>query len=447
VQRVLQHVRNLRAHGYNPIVLTVPSEEYNNPCSAWRCSVDPQLLADLPSGLEIHRVSSRQPYGLFGLLRRSRLDYLRDLLFVPDAAIRWVQPAVRCALQIARQQPIDAVYVSVRPHSAAFIGARLNKLLGTPWTLDFRDPWTQYFLARFPTWWHYRVEQSLEQSLVRQADHVVTITPTARANLLQWCEFLEPERVSCITNGFADSEFTAKPRPPHHDGVFRILYSGNFCGGPEDSPPPSRNVFERIWRGIRQRLEYTPRQFDRVAHSPRFLLDAMKALFEEEPSLRAKLRFVHIGPSGPAHMAYVRKLGLEHNVEFCGFVPHAEAVQRIAEADALFFCLADSPTGERNDCIPQKAFEYIAARRPVLALTPPGDAHDLFVESGMAEVCPPRDIPAIVSALRRLMQSADRMRPNEAFRSRFDRRSLTKQLAAILDGLTSREPGDKAAVQ
>jgi glycosyltransferase involved in cell wall biosynthesis len=163
----------------------------------------------------------------------------------------------------------------------------------------------------------------------------------------------------------------------------------------------------------------------------------MKALFEEEPALRSKLRFVHIGPSSAAHVAYVGKLGLEENVEFCGFVPHAEAVKRICQADALFFCLADSPPGDLNDCIPQKAFEYIAARRPVLALTPPGDAHDLFLESGMAEVCPPRDIPAIVSALRRLLQSAESMQPNEALRARFDRRNLTKQLATILDGLTS----------
>jgi hypothetical protein len=45
------------------------------------------------------------------------------------------------------------------------------------------------------------------------------------------------------------------------------------------------------------------------------------------------------------------------------------------------------------------------------------------------------------------MQSADRMRPNEAFRSRFDRRNLTRQLATILDGLTSGQPRDKASSQ
>lgn len=439
VQRVLQHVRNLRSYGYNPIVLTVPPEEYEQPGSPWRCSLDPRLLSDVPEGLEVHRIASRQRFGLFRLLAKVRLEYLRDLLFLPDTVFRWVRPAVRHAMRIARDQPLDAIYVSVRPHSAAFIGARLRKRLGVPWVLDFRDPWTQYFLARFPTRLHYHFEQWMERRVLKKADHVITITPTARTNLLDWCTFLRPERVTCITNGFAVDDFPSQDIRPAADGVFRILYSGNFCGGPEDRPPRSRNVVEWLWRGIRRCLEYTPRRFDRVAHSPRFLLDAMKALFEDEPGLRSRLRFVHIGPSGGEHLAYVRKLGLEDNVEFRGFVPHAEAVQHMAEADALFFCIADSLTGERNDCIPQKAFEYIAARRPVLALASPGDARDLFIESGMAEVCSPRDIPAIKDSLRRLLGRAARMRPNEVFIATFDRRQLTRRLAGILDSLTMRE--------
>lgn len=447
VQRVLQHVRSLRSHGYNPIVLTVPPEEYEQPGSAWRCSMDPRLLADVPADIEVHRVASRQRFGLFRLLAKLRLEYLRDLFFIPDTVKRWIQPAIRHAIQINRESPLEAVYVSVRPHSAAFIGARLKKCLGIPWVLDFRDPWTQYFLARFPTWFHYRIEQWMERSMLRQADHVITITPTARVNLLCWCAFLRPEGVTCITNGFAPEEFQPHSGPPTDDGVFRILYSGNFCGGTEEKPPKAGNFVEWLWRGIRRTLEYSPRDFDRVAHSPRFLLDAMKALFEEEPSLRSKLRFVHIGPSNSDHLAYVRKLGLEDNVEFCGFVPHAEAVRRMAAADALFFCLADSPTGERNDCIPQKAFEYIASRRPVLALAPPGDADDLFVESGMAEVCPPRDIPAIVEAIRRLMSRANAMQPDEEFLARFDRRNLTKQLALILNTLTSQPPPSESGSQ
>jgi glycosyltransferase involved in cell wall biosynthesis len=356
VQRTLQHVRNLRAHGYNPIVLTVPADEYSQPCSPLHTSLDPQLIDDVPAEVAIHRVPSGQPFWLFRLFSKLRLEYVRDLCYVSalgaDTAFAWNRRAVRHVLALAATQKIDAIYVSLRPCSSAFIGTRLRKLLGVPLVLDFRDPWTQYFLATFPTRLHYRLSQSLERAALKQADHVITITPTARDNLLAWCPFLNPAAVTCITNGFCEEEFATPSARHARDGVFRILYSGNFCGSPEDRPARSRNVVEWLWRTIRRQLEYTPRQFDRVAHSPRFLLDAMKALFEEDPSLRAKLRFVHIGPSGPAQLAYVRRLGLEQNVEFCGFVPHAEAVRRIAEADALFFCLADSPTGERNDCIP-----------------------------------------------------------------------------------------------
>jgi glycosyltransferase involved in cell wall biosynthesis len=404
-------------------------------------SLDPKLLSDLPEGLEILRTPSGQPFWLFRLFAKLRLEYLRDLLYVsshgPDTAFSWNRRAVRAALALSRRKQIDAIYVSLRPFSSAFIGTRLKRLIGVPVVLDFRDPWTQYFLATFPTWLHYKVSQWLEKSAVRQADHVITITPTARTNLLKWCSFLSPDKVTCITNGFCEEEFSVPAESQPRDDVFRILYSGNFCGGPEDKPVASRNAIEWAWRTLRRTLEYTPRRFDRVAHSPRFLLDAMSELVAEDPSLRKRLRFVHIGPSGPSHVQYVRKLGLEECVEFCGFVPHAEAVERMLAANALFFCLADSPTGERNDCIPQKAFEYIASGKPVLALSPPGDATELFERTGVAEICPPRDIPAIKTAIRRLMSGSRAYTPNEAVRETYGRRQLTSRLVHILDGLVA----------
>lgn len=439
VQRTLQHVRNLRQHGWNPIVLTVPADEYSEPASPFRTSIDHSLLHDLPKDLEIHRVPSGQRFWLYRCLEKLRLSHLRDMFFVSpdglDTAGLWNRRAVRVAYVIAQRTRIDAIYVSLRPNSSAFIGTRLRKLLGVPVVLDFRDPWTQYFLATFPTWLHYKMSQWQEKAAVRQADHVITITPTARTNLLQWCSFLSPDKVTCITNGFCEEEFSVPAESPPRDDIFRILYSGNFCGGPEDKPVASRNAIEWAWRTLRRTLEYTPRRFDRVAHSPRFLLDAMSELVAEDPSLRKRLRFVHIGPSGSSHVQYVRKLGLEECVEFCGFVPHAEAVERMLAANALFFCLADSPTGERNDCIPQKAFEYIASGKPVLALSPPGDATELFERTGVAEICPPRDIPAIKTAIRRLMSGSRAYTPNEAVRETYGRRQLTSRLVHILDGL------------
>jgi glycosyltransferase involved in cell wall biosynthesis len=231
VQRVAKHVKFLREFGYEPVVLTITPEDYTGP-SELQTPIDASLTAEIPVDIEVHRVGSGQPFGLLGWLRRMRLDAIRELLFVPDSAISWIRPAVRKAREIASQREIDVVYTSVKPHSVAIIGWMLKRALGKPWVIDFRDPWTQYFLATFPSRVHFRFEQWLERSLLRRADHIITITPTARENLLAWCDFLSPDKVSVITNGYDHEEFSESNRGITSNGFFRLVYSGVFCGAP-----------------------------------------------------------------------------------------------------------------------------------------------------------------------------------------------------------------------
>ncbi len=182
---------------------------------------------------------------------------------------------------------------------------------------------------------------------------------------MTWCSFLKTECTSYITNGYCRDEFPASETTGSNDGKFRITYCGNFCGGPSEGKK-GRVGLAALWRAVRKRIEFAPRDFDRLTHSPKFLLDAIKELCEEDSSIKERLRFVHIGPSSPANKNYVDKLGLEENVEFLGFLDHTDAVAHIRRADALFFCLADSPTGERNDCIPQRPLNISPRENPCL---------------------------------------------------------------------------------
>jgi glycosyltransferase involved in cell wall biosynthesis len=395
--------------------------------------IDETLEADIPANVEVHRVSARQPFGLFKLLRRLRLDYLRELLFVPDSAIFWISPVVKLGQKIAARRRIDVIYTSVKPHSVAIAGWLLKRRLGKPWVIDFRDPWTQYFLAEFPTRLHYRIEQMLERFLLRRADHIVTITPTARAQLLQWCSFLTPEKVTVITNGYDDEDFDRASKPAvERNGSFSFVYSGVFCGAPR-SGSDAGNGLVRAWRGLRKLFAYSPRAFDRLTHSPKFLLDALSELFRENPALRGRVKLIHIGPFDESNREYVRELGIPDAVEARGYVTHREAVDVVSKADALFFCLADSLSGERNDCVPQKVYEYLGSRRPVLALAPVGDARDFLNQAGTAIICSPRDLSEIKAGILSLLDSTDRLKPNEDFIRSFRRRELTRQLASVFD--------------
>ena len=438
VQRVLKHVKFLREFGYEPVVIAAAPEDYCGP-SELRMPIDESIAANVPERIEVHRVQSRQFFRLFALLRKWRLDYLRELVFVPDTAVTWIRPVVKCAREIAAKRQIDVIYTSVKPHSVAFAGWLLKRALRKPWVLDFRDPWTQYFLATFPTRLHFWLEQRLERFLLRRADHIITITPTARENLLAWCGFLSPDKVSCITNGYDEEDFDAQTISlPGTNGSLSLLYAGVFCGAPAPLNPGKGSLVERMWRGLRNSLTFTPRNFDRLTHSPKFLLDALSELFNERPDLRGRIKLIHVGPFDEAHGRYAGELGIASAFETHGYVAHDEAVQLASRADALFFCLADSPVGERNDCVPQKVYEYLGSRRPVLALAPEGDARDFLRRAGTAVVCNPRDLGAIKAGLVTLIEHSAQLRPDDEFIGSFRRRNQTAKLAGVFDRLTAK---------
>jgi glycosyltransferase involved in cell wall biosynthesis len=448
VQRVAKHVKNLAKFSYQPIVISATPSDYDGP-SELSMPIDKSLEAGVPKNVEVYRVRSRQPFGLFRFLRKFRLEYLRELFFVPDSAIFWIRPVVSLGVEIAATKPIDVIYTSVKPHSVAFIGWLLKRRLRKPWVIDFRDPWTQYFLAEFPTKLHYRLEQMLERFILRRADHIITITPGARDQLLEWCEFLSPDKVSVITNGYDEEEFGEGSSSPgagvgefaSKNGHFSIVYSGVFCGAPISSAQNESRI-EGTWRAMRRRFAFAPRNFERIAHSPKFLLDALSELFKERPELRGRIRLIHVGPFDESNRAYVRQLGIPETIVAKGYVSHDDAVRLVREADSLFLCLADSPSGERNDCVPQKVYEYLGSRRPILALVPDGDARDFLKQGGTALVCNPRDLGQIkrgVLSLLELHDKREQLQSNDEFIRRFRRAELTKELAAIFDSVIANE--------
>lgn len=411
--------------------------------------LDKSLETSIPKGVEVYRVRSRQPFGLFQFLKKLRLEYLRELIFVPDSAIFWIRPVVKLGQVIAAERPIDVIYTSVKPHSVALIGWLLKRRLGKPWVIDFRDPWTQYFLAEFPTKLHFKFERMLERFILKRADQIITITPTARAQLLEWCDFLSPNKVSVITNGYDEEEFRegvggqgpGAGEFASKNGHFSIVYSGVFCGAPVSDLQKGSRI-EKAWRAIRRRFAFAPRDFERIAHSPKFLLDAISELLKEQPDLKGKIRLIHVGPFDESNRAYVRQLGIPETIVAKGYVSHNEAVRIVREADSLFLCLADSPSGERNDCVPQKVYEYLGSRRPILALVPEGDARDFLKEGGTAVVCNPRDIGEIKKGLLSLLarhNQSDVFKPNDEFIRRFRRTELTRQLAVIFDSVIANQ--------
>ena len=101
-------------------------------------------------------------------------------------------------------------------------------------------------------------------------------------------------------------------------------------------------------------------------------------------------------------------------MHFHGYVPHDESVRLLRSADLLFLPMHNVAAGWRVGIIPGKTYEYIAARRPILAAVPPGDAHDLLRSAGNAAICDPADV---VAMRRELRAAIERKRQENSIRA------------------------------
>jgi hypothetical protein len=127
-----------------------------------------------------------------------------------------------------------------------------------------------------------------------------------------------------------------------------------------------------------------------------------------------------------------------------GYLPHAESIELLRTADLLFLPMHDLPAGQRAAIVPGKTYEYLAAARPILACVPDGDARDLLAEAGGSLLCRPTDVPAMAAHIRQAV-AADRAGsrprlPDPSVVARFERRRLTEQLAAVVDGVRRARP-------
>ena len=87
--------------------------------------------------------------------------------------------------------------------------------------------------------------------------------------------------------------------------------------------------------------------------------------------------------------------------------------------------------------IPAKMFEYLALRRPLLALAPlDSEVAELVRQSGWGVVVAPDDVEGIADAMQRIYEEridGTMARGAEAFLRQFERSELTRKLGMLFD--------------
>ncbi len=409
VYRPLSFVKYLARLGWEITVVTPRPGEF------WIS--DPGLEREVPPSVRVVRTSSFSGFRLLGFLRAGKgrggsrrssggfgaLRRLGELVLVPDTYAGWVPFAARAAGRLASSGGFDAVYSTSPPdsaHLAAMMVARGRRL---PWVADFRDPWINLHLRKPPTPVHRLLHERMERAVSR-ADLVLV---TSEAHESQLRRRYPSSRVERIPNGYDEEDFAGEgtPRPPAEP--FTVTHCGMLTLGRSVQP----------------------------------FLEGLAELERRAPAKVEAMRVVFIGARETANEETARRLGLAARVRFEDNLPHREVVRRERESHVLLLVKHDD---ERyRGLVPGKLYEYIGARRPILAVAQEGEAARIVAGLRRGEVAAiddPKDVAAKLELL------YDRWRAG-ALESRYDlreapelsRRAAAERLGALLDALV-REP-------
>ena len=417
VQRSVKFTRYLPESGWEPVVVTGPIGSVGD-----SFLTDETFHDELPAELELHRVVGPEP--LPGTGWRGRAE--RWVRLPPVWASWWVDGAVAASSGV---RDVDVVFATMSPFASADAAARIAARLSVPWVADLRDPWALDEMRVYPTAVHRRLEERRMRRSLASAAGIVMNTAEAAEVLIRRFPELRSKRVVAIPNGYDAADFAADP-PARADRSFAIVHTGDLHTG--------FGLRHRRRRQLQRFVGGAVEGVDILTRSHVFLLKAIEDVRRRRRDLRDVLELHLVGALDSSDRDAIES----DAVHLHGYVNHAEAVKLMRTADLLFLPMHDLPPGRRATIVPGKTYEYLAARRPVLAAIPDGDARDLLERAGSAVLTRPDDTAAMAAAIE---EAADRKArgtpppaPDEDLLAAYERRALTKRLAELLDQVAAK---------
>jgi glycosyltransferase involved in cell wall biosynthesis len=346
---------------------------------------------------ELSRVGKRVLYGERDDVEPARVgrlgswlrDSVRSRLYRPDAQVGWYPFAVRAGRHLLHEQRFEAVHSSSSPITAHLVARCLAREARVPWVAEFRDPWADVKLPLDP----YRsAADRLERELLREADAVVTVSPTLEAC---W-RAKGARRTQVITNGF-------DPSPKMEDlapSDFVLTYAGSYY--------PHMQDLASLWPAVR-------------------------AFQREHPRERVRIRFV--GDIPPSLRGDIEANGLGSVLEVTGFLPHGQVVEALKRSSTLVVA-GTSRSHPIYDCLlPAKMFEYLGTGRPVLYVGERAtDAGRFLGSQPGCWLVGTGDVATASDALRAI-RSGPRLYDRDL--GSYTRRELTRELANLLDDVVT----------
>ena len=348
---------------------------------------------------------------------------IRRLPWKTGATAEWEEAVTRAVEAEHARNRFDVLAATCPPFELAPFAVRLAARIGVPAVVDLRDPWALDGVRVFKHGAALRKEQAIMRKSLRGARRVVANTPESQRAIRDFLGAGAPF-IDCITNGFEPEDFEGFGCKNPGDGPLRLHFSGHFLA--------SRLIgVEAVKEWVRIALGGRAEPIRSAGRGPGPLVRAIERLQTADPALFSRLSVHVAGKQQPAAVKIIETSPAAGKFVFHGELPHDESLELLRQADLLFLPLHGVAGGGRSRIVPGKAYEYFAARRPIVGALPEGDARDFVRLLKAGPVCDPCDPAAICEAIR---QAAVWQLPDPAPEalSGFSRRQIAARFAESL---------------
>ncbi|WP_128548189.1 glycosyltransferase family 4 protein [Larkinella soli] len=292
----------------------------------------------------------------------------------------------RQVLKLTSRHQYDLVVASSSRLFTAFLGARIARKQRIPLFLDVRDIFRESVLDVLTNpvvkWGLNPVLRAVERYTFGYAGHINLVSEGFRPYFQDYPQ----ATYTFFTNGIDEAFLSAGEDRPRQPGApYTIVYAGNIGEG--------QGLHKIIPRAARE--------------------------------LGKDFRFVLVGDGGARQklQAALEAVGAD-NVEFRKPVGREALIDLYRKADYLFLHLNDLNAFER--VLPSKIFEYASTDKPILAGVAGYARHFIRRHVDHCLLFDPGDADTLV---RRLKEFPPTRCSREAFRQRFQRKSIVRRMA------------------
>ena len=422
VQRSLKFVKYLRDYGYEPVVLTVGKNDRHIP-------IDESFLDEIPSGIQIIRVDEVFPTDVLTVEAQQEIlnlyygvtgndkwvdEFLEFYMsskgarLLPDDKITWVNECLKVIIELINLNDIYAVYTTGYPFSSFFLGYFMKSSYGIPWVADYRDPWAaneNYWNERY---YQYidskKIMQEIEEKCIDQMNHIIVCSPPMKPEMQELYK-INPSKISVITNGFDEEDFKFLQPERKKNTKFTLCHNGN----------------------ISNYVEAT------------MIIIIINELIQKGRIDADKIEYVINGDVQSEQLRKMKNADMYSVLRFNGRLPHIESLKIASDSDLLVLHGSYGEGSENG--LTGKIFEYMMLRRPVICFALPTSMMAKTLQECRIGV--PFDKNQKAEAGEYFMKLYNDWRksdytfaPDFDEISKYNRRTLTGDLALIFDGLS-----------